>query len=83
MEPFFEWNTEGEGERNLKALPYVVAWFDRAREAVADAEEGGNYNIGGRKLSAIYQFATTMPLLLVPAYQNVKNSKKQKRDVGM
>ena len=33
MEPFFEWNMEGEGERNLKALPYVIAWFERAREA--------------------------------------------------
>ena len=29
MEPFFEWNMEGEGERNLKALPYVIAWFDK------------------------------------------------------
>ena len=43
MEPLFEWNMEGEGERNLKALPYVIAWFERAQEAVAgtvsDSEE--------------------------------------------
>ena len=43
MEPFFEWNMEGDGERDLKALPYVVAWFERAGEAVAgtvsDSEE--------------------------------------------
>ena len=43
MEPLFEWNMEGEGERDMKALPYVVAWFERAGEAVAgtvsDSEE--------------------------------------------
>ena len=62
MEPqLFEWGAE-EGEQNLKALPYVVNWFERARAAVAnDVEE---YNIEGRKLSAIFQFATSMPLLL-------------------
>ena len=49
---------EGEGERNLKALPYIVSWFDRAGEAVTDGEGGEeNYNIDERKLSAIYQFA--------------------------
>ena len=38
MEPLFEWNMEGERERNLKALPYVIAWFERAGEAVANEE---------------------------------------------
>ena len=68
MEPLFEWNMEGGGERNLKALPHVVAWFERAGEAVAD-DEGGeeSYNIEERKLTAIYQFAQAMPLLFVPA----------------
>ena len=32
MEPIFEWDAE-EGERNLKALPYVVDWFQRAESA--------------------------------------------------
>ena len=65
MEPLFEWNVEGEGERDLKALPYVIAWFERAREAIADDEEGGSYNIDEIKLSTIYQFAKAMPLMFV------------------
>ena len=66
MEPLFDWDMEGGDERNLKALPYVIAWFEKAEEAVADEEES-SYNIEGRKLSAIYQFAQAMPLLFVPA----------------
>ena len=65
MAPFFEWNTEGEGERDLKALPFVIAWFERAGEAVAGDEGEDSYNIDKRKLSAIYQFAQAMPLLFV------------------
>ena len=34
MEPLFEW--VADGEQTLKALPYVIDWFERAREAVAD-----------------------------------------------
>ena len=82
MVPLFEWNMEGEGERDLKALPYVVAWFDRAREAVAD-DEGGeeSYNIDERKLSAIYQFAQSMPLLFVPASHIKGENNKRKRGI--
>ena len=67
MAPLFEWNMEGEGERDLKALPYVIAWFERAGEAVS-GDEGGeeSYNIDERKLTAIYQFAKAMPLMFVP-----------------
>ena len=68
MGPLFEWNMEGECERDLKALPYVVAWFDRAGEAVANDEGGDSYNIDERKLSALYQFALAMPLLFVPTH---------------
>ena len=32
MEPLFGWDSESEW--SLKSLPYVVAWFERAREAV-------------------------------------------------
>ena len=67
MEPLFEWNMEGEGERDLKALPYVVAWFERAGEAVGGNDLRGRGYIHKRKLSAMYQFAKSMPLLFVPA----------------
>ena len=40
MEPFFEWNMEGEGERNLKALPYIISWFERAERASIAEEDG-------------------------------------------
>ena len=80
MEPLFEWNMEGEGERDLKALPYVIAWFDRAGEAVAGSEEGGS-KIFRRNLSAIFQFAQAMPLLFVPvSHIHIKmDNKKRKR----
>ena len=66
MAPLFEWNMEEDGESNLKALPYVIAWFQRARAAISD-QEGESYNIDARELSAIYKFAQAMPLLFVPA----------------
>ena len=79
MEPFFEWNTEGDGERNLKALPYVIAWFQRADEAVAEDRE--SYDLDTTKLSAIYQFAHAMPLLFVPALHHTKGeNNKRKRE---
>ena len=62
MEPqLFEWGAE-EGEQNLKALPYAINWFERAGVAVADEEEE-QYNLDGRKLNAIFQFAKAMSLL--------------------
>ena len=78
MEPFFEWNTEGEGERNLKALPYVVAWFDRAREYNQNNDNDGLANsIDARKLSAIYQFARALPLLFAPPAKRVAGEKRK------
>ena len=66
MGPMFEW--DAEDEQNLKALPYVISWFERAGEAIIAAEDGeGGYNIEERKLDAIFQFARAMPLLFVPA----------------
>ena len=67
MEPLFEWDMEGDGERNLKALPYVIAWFERAEGAIAEDEDEESYNLEQRKLDTIYQFACAMPLLFVPA----------------
>ena len=79
MEPFFEWNTEGEGERDLKALPYIMAWFERAGHAVAEDRE--SYDLDTTKLSAIYQFAHAMPLLFVPALHHTEGeNNKRKRD---
>ena len=73
MEPLFNL----DGENNLKALPYAVDWFERAKIAVAEERRGYYYNvdqnmisaihIDQRKLSAIYQFARAMPLLFVPS----------------
>ena len=40
MEPLFEWNLEEDGQ-DLKALPYVVSWFGRAEEAVAEDDDQG------------------------------------------
>ena len=77
MGPLFEWGMEEDGEQTLKALPYVVSWFGRAEVAVAD-EEGETYRINDRKLSAIFQFAKVMPLLL-EAIANTKADEDKKR----
>jgi len=39
MKPFFEWGMEEGGEHSLKALPYVIGWFEKAEEAMADYDE--------------------------------------------
>jgi hypothetical protein len=80
MEALFEWNMEGEGERDLKALPYVIAWYKKAQEAVAGDEGGESYNIDKSKLAAMYQFAKAMPLLFVPASHIKVGDNKRKRD---
>jgi hypothetical protein len=64
MEPLFL--CDSEGEQTLKALPYVLGWFGRATEAIGVGEEADRiYNVGAKKLSAIYQFAKAMPQLIV------------------
>ena len=94
MEPLFEWDAE-DGEQNLKALPYVISWFDRAKVTVAANAEGDDegdgdssadsddeeesYNIDRNKLSAIYQFAMAMPTLFVPASHNEGGNKNSKK----
>ena len=78
MEPLFEW--DAEGEHTLKALPYVMNWFEKARVAVADEDEDEEeYNIEERKLSAIFQFAKTMPLLFEGISHISADDKKRKR----
>ena len=62
IEKLYRWDSEGE--QNLKALPYLLSWFERAEEAVADDDARRKYQIEDRKLSAVYQFARYMPLLV-------------------
>jgi len=92
MEPFYVWGSV-EGEWTIKALPYVVAWFERAEEAVEEnkddypigalSKDNHDYQVEEKRLSAIYQFARDMPLLFVPtSHINTKaddNGKKRKR----
>ena len=74
--------TDEGGEQTLKALPFVIDWFERAEEAVAekdnsdsdddssisddDGDEKERLDVGKRTLSAIFQFAKAMPLLFEP-----------------
>ena len=77
MEPLFDW--DAEGEQTLKALPYIIDWFEGAREAIAIDDE--EYNIEGRKLSAIFQLAKAMPLLLEGiSHINAVNEKRKRED---
>ena len=77
MGPLFDW--DADGEQTLKALPYVISWFGRA-EAV-EKNEGTDYHVETKKLSALFQFSRSMPLLFVPA-SSIKQRmilKKRKR----
>jgi len=76
MEPLFGWKTGGEW--SLRALPYVIDWYERVEEAARE------YNIcpcevWKLELSSMYQFARSMPLLFVPANQIKVTCKKRKR----
>ena len=54
-----------EEERNLKALPYVFTWFDKATEAMERLRdrEAEDININRMKVLAIHQFVKAVPLL--------------------
>ena len=80
MEPLFEWDTDGE--QSLKALPYIFDWFKRAGEAVAGDIDREDYHVEEKKLSAIFQFAKAMPLLVVPA-SNIKEDDKKRKRIDM
>ena len=69
VKPLFAWDIE-EDEDTLKALPYIIDWFNRAEVAVNERGErrvARIYNVDQKKLSAIYQFAQAMPLLFAAA----------------
>ena len=78
IKPFFGWNMEGDGEQDLKALPYILDWFDRAVHILHWHDKAGKANIDRRKLDTIYQFANVMPLLFVPGL-HIKEGKNNKR----
>jgi len=71
MQPFFVWD--------LKVLPLIVAWFERARSIVEDNdsdyddsdgeddEDNDDAGIGKQKLGAIYQFIRAMPEVFEPS----------------
>jgi hypothetical protein len=81
MKPLFEWGVNEDGEQTLKALPHVVDWFERAKEAVAGDGDREDYHIEERQLSAILQFAKAMPLLLEPISRIKVDDQRNKCDV--
>ena len=87
MSPLFK--LDSEGEQNIKGLPYVVDWFERAKEVVATVFLRSGRNIHAaepeksvktKKLSAIYQFARSMPLMFVTSSHTKAGDKKRKRE---
>ena len=65
IEPFLaDWI--GDDEQSLKGLPYIVAWFHKAREAFANSSEEEGRDVERRMLSAIYQLARALPTLIIP-----------------
>ena len=53
------------------AASHYLNWFEGARIAVAVAADDEEFDIKGRKLSAIFQFAKAMPnTVFVPASSN-------------
>ena len=69
VEPFFEWN--------LKALPLVLSWFERARGMSAESEE----EIQKRQLSTMYNFVRGMPLEAIDGYRRYSSRKKRKSNL--
>jgi len=68
MSVLFEVGGGEDGERTIKALPYVVDTFDSALEAIRTNSKLSHRNdytetVDKRKLSAIYQFTKAMPTL--------------------
>lgn len=57
MRPFLEWE--------LKVLPIAITWFDKA----TTCRNADLARINTNKLSAIYQFARTLPLMFLPSSQ--------------
>ena len=76
MEPLFE--LDGDDERNLKALPYVIDWFGRVRQTTE--KEVVVNKIDTRKLSSTFQFARAMPLEFIPSPSDITLLHREARD---
>jgi len=89
MEPLFDLSLKGDdSERDLRALPHALSWFETAKEAIIEEEAiigelpRAHNNLDIDKISAIYQFVTAMPLLFVSATHHDKGvDKKRKRSI--
>jgi len=80
MEPLLSVK-EDDSERDLKAMPHVISWFETAREAIIEDVPRAHNDLEIKKISAIYQFVTAMPMLFVPATHHDKGvDKKRKRN---
>ena len=64
---------------DLKILPVVLHWFEKASKASA---EHTDVNINAAMLSAIYQFSQAMPLLFLPASHNKKARKRNLNELS-
>ena len=76
VKPLFGW--DASGEKSLKSLPYLVSWYETAEAVVEyyisdsdddssfEGEEEKCYDIDRKKLSSIFDYAKSMPLLFVP-----------------
>ena len=62
----------------MKALPHIINWFEGSRIAVAADDE--EFDVIGRKLSAIFQFAKAIPLLFEGISHINADNKKRKRE---
>jgi len=65
MKPFFQWK--------LKFLPVMVAWFQRARAA------GLEHLLGSKKLSSMYDFVRSMPMLVLGGNQGQEKTRQRSR----
>ena len=79
----------------MKALPYVLDWFDRAKgvfvnddddssDSDDNSSDSGNNEVGGyyitkQKLSALFAFALAMPLLFEGVASIKTDGRKRKR----
>ena len=91
MEPLFDLSLEDDDDsgQDLKALPHVISWFETAKEAIemnslrmrrhAQRKKLSTNDLECKKLSAIYQFVTAMPMLFVSATHDKGVDRKRKR----
>jgi len=85
MEPLFDLSLDGE--RDLKALPHVLSWFETAKLLrhilfpVGDVPRALN-DFEMKKISALYQFVNAMPMLFIPATHGKGGGNKRKRSIG-